>query len=314
MLLALTPNPSIDRTLVVPHFRHAEVTRATERHDAAGGKGLNVARIARSIGLPALACGPLGGATGRQIAALAAEEGLQANWFWMSSGESRICLLINDLQQQDSLVINEPGPQMASADWDGFALLVRQQAADATGVSFSGSLMPGVAPEWFGRLVADLLSEGRTVFIDSSGAPLRVAIDLPVALIKINAHELGDVLGRQIENAEQALIAAQEVLARGPQAVIVTLGKDGAIATDRKGAWSAQTEPISVVSPVGSGDAVLTGAAEVLLRGGSLSQALRFGVACGAANALTLGGGIVRPSDVERLLKSSQLRQLPTAF
>jgi fructose-1-phosphate kinase PfkB-like protein len=170
--------------------------------------------------------------------------------------------------------------------------------------------MPGVELDWFRRLVTDLLADGRTIFIDTSGAPLRTALHLPVALIKINAHELGDALGRPIANAEQALIAGQEILERGPQAVIVTLGKDGAIAVDRTGAWSANTQPITVVSPVGSGDAVLTGAASILLRGGSLSEALRLGVACGAANALTLGGGIVQLSDLEWLLQSSEIRAL----
>jgi 1-phosphofructokinase family hexose kinase len=310
MLLALTPNPSIDRTLVVPGFRHADVTRVTRRQDAAGGKGLNVARIARTIGLPVRACAPLGGETGQRIEELAANEGLDADWFWMAAGESRICLLITDLQQHDTLVINEPGPNMSADDWAGFELLVRQQAAAASGISFSGSLMPGVELDWFRRLVTDLLADGRTIFIDTSGAPLRTALHLPVALIKINAHELGDALGRPIANAEQALIAGQEILERGPQAVIVTLGKDGAIAVDRTGAWSANTQPITVVSPVGSGDAVLTGAASILLRGGSLSEALRLGVACGAANALTLGGGIVQLSDLEWLLQSSEIRAL----
>ncbi|MDZ4720730.1 MAG: 1-phosphofructokinase family hexose kinase [Roseiflexaceae bacterium] len=310
MLLALTPNPSIDRTLVVPGFRHAEVTRATQRHDAAGGKGLNVARIARTIGLPVLACAPLGGETGQQINILAMNEGIDTCWFWMAEGESRICLLINDLQAHDTLVINEPGPYMSADDWAGFALLVRQQAAAASGVSFSGSLMPGVEQDWFRRLVAELLVDGRTIFIDTSGAPLRTAIDLPVALIKVNAHELGDALGRQITNAEQAVIAGREILERGPQAVIVTLGKDGAIAVDRTGAWIARTEPITVVSPVGSGDAVLTGTVCMLLRGRSLSEALRMGVACGAANALTLGGGVIRPSDLERLLMGSELHAI----
>src|SRR5262245_48568098 len=145
MLLAITTNPAIDRTLVVPGFRSAEVTRAAERRDAAGGKGLNVARVAAAIDLPVRACAPLGGPTGRRIAELAAADGLEARWFWMASGESRICLLITDPEAQDTLVVNENGPIMSEADWHGFAALVRSEAAKVAGISFSGSLMPGVA-------------------------------------------------------------------------------------------------------------------------------------------------------------------------
>jgi fructose-1-phosphate kinase PfkB-like protein len=92
--------------------------------------------------------------------------------------------------------------------------------------------------------------------------------------------------------------------------VIVTLGKEGAIAVNRDGSWHAYTAPIRVVSPVGSGDAVLAGAASVLLRGGDLGAALRMGVACGAANALTLGAGVVHLSDLDSLWMGAEVRLL----
>jgi 1-phosphofructokinase family hexose kinase len=306
MLLAITTNPAIDRTLVVPGFRRAEVTRAAERHDAAGGKGLNVARVAGAIDLPVRACAPLGGPTGRRIAELASADGLDARWFWMNSGESRICLLITDPEAQDTLVINENGPPMAEEDWRGFAALVRAEAAETGGVSFSGSLMPGVSAEAFAALLGTLIDDGRRVLVDTSGAPLRAALDLPVALLKINAHELGDALGTAIDGPHTAAEAARTVLERGPRAVIVTLGAAGGVAADREGAWYSRTPPITLVSPVGSGDAVLAGAARVLLDGGSLVEALRMGVACGAANAMMLGAGVVQRADLAWLLPETE--------
>ena len=304
MLLALTTNPAIDRTLVVPGFRHGEVTRVTEKRDAAGGKGLNVARVAHRLGYPVRACGPLGGYTGRDIADLTAAEAIEGAWFWMQQGASRVCLLISDLATQDSLVINEPGPPMHPNDWQGFAAFVQQQAGSAAAVSFSGSLMPGVSMDAYRSLVQALLQDGRAVYVDISGEPLRATLDLPIALLKVNTHELGAALGRSISGPAEAIAAAQYVCAQpsGPRMVVVTLGAAGAIACDEQGVWHAQTPPIQLVSPVGSGDSVLAGMAVELLQGASSDQALLTGVAAGAANAQTLGGGNIDPAEVQRLV------------
>src|SRR5262245_20139902 len=137
MLLSLTPNPAIDRTLIVPGFRTAEVTRIAEMHDVAGGKGLNVVRVARTLGVPVRACGPLGGASGRRIAALAEAEGFDGRWSWLDDGESRTCLIVLDPSVPDTLVINERGPQISADDWERLAALVHTEAAGATAVAVS---------------------------------------------------------------------------------------------------------------------------------------------------------------------------------
>jgi 1-phosphofructokinase len=309
MLLCLTPNPAIDRVLVVPGFRNAEVCRVTERRDQAGGKGLNVARAARTLGLAARACGPLAGDTGRRIAALAANEGLDARWAWLPEGESRVCVLVTDTAARDTLTINEPGPHFAPAAWQLLAEHVRAVAAGAAALASSGSLPPGVAPGPFLELLAEV-GGGIPVYLDTSGATLVAALDQPLAMLKVNAHELGDALGEPITTPAEAARAAERVRTRGPRAVIVTLGAQGAVAADQSGAWWARPPAITPVSPVGSGDAVLAGAAAGFDRGGSLADMLRLGVACGAANALVLGAGVMRPEDVERLHAETTLTEI----
>ncbi|MFO7166659.1 MAG: hexose kinase [Chloroflexota bacterium] len=309
MLLCLTPNPAIDRVLVVPGFRNAEVCRVTERRDLAGGKGLNVARAARTLGFPARACGPLAGDTGRTIAALAAAEGLDATWAWLPAGESRICVLVTDPQAHDTLTINEPGPHLSPEAWELVAAHIRGAASDATALASSGSLPPGVAPAAF----LDLLSEigaARPVYLDTSGATLAAALDRALAMLKVNAHELGEALGRSIETPQEAAEAARAVHKRGPRTVVVTLGRHGAVAVAGEEAWWALPPAIAPVSPVGSGDTLLAGVAAATLRGASLPDALRLGVACGAANALVLGAGVMHSEDVERLHAATQLTRL----
>jgi 1-phosphofructokinase family hexose kinase len=309
MLLALTPNPAIDRTLVVPGFRHSDVTRSAERRDAAGGKGLNVARVARMLGTAVRALGPLAGYNGRLIAELAEADRLDTRWAWLPTGESRICLLITDLDTRDTLVINEHGPALQPEGWLALEQLIRSEARTATALASSGSLLPGAPVAEFLALLASLAPE-LMVLLDCSGVVLRGALDLPLALLKINQHELGDALGHPISNAAEAAAAARLVCRRGPRAAIVTLGKHGAVAANAGGAWAARTPPLDAISPVGSGDAVMAGAASALLGGADLAEALRLGVACGGANALTLGAGAVRPDDLARLLPSTELERL----
>jgi 1-phosphofructokinase family hexose kinase len=309
MLLALTPNPAIDRTLVVYGFRHADVTRVAERHDAAGGKGLNVARVARTLGTEVRALGLLGGHTGRVIADLAEAEGIDARWAWLAQGESRVCLLVSDPAAHDTLVINEHGPLVDEQGWDALETLLRSEVRHASALTSSGSLPPGAPVDRFHSLLADLLGQVM-VLLDTSGAVLRGALDLPLTMLKINHHEIGDVLGRSIDTPADAAAAAREVCRRGPHSVVVTLGKYGAVAANGATAWFARTPELPPLSPVGSGDAVMAGAASTLLAGGSLSEALQLGVAAGAANVLTLGAGVVRPDDLVRLLPQITLERL----
>ncbi len=306
MLLCFTPNPAIDRVLLAPGFRHAESVRVADARESAGGKGINVARVALALGLPARVCGPLAGANGRRIAALADDEGFDTRWCWLADGESRVCMLVIDEAAPDTLVINERGPTTSAADWDALARLVTIEAAQADAVTVSGSLPPGVAADTLAALLRELSSH-QAVYLDTSGTALIAALDLPLALLKVNAEELGQALGTPIATPAEACAAAIRVQARGPLAVIVTLGPAGAVAVDTNGAWLARPPAIAAISAVGSGDAMLAGVAAALAEQRGLNEALRLGVACGAANTLTIGAGIVRADDIARLRAATTL-------
>jgi 1-phosphofructokinase family hexose kinase len=292
--------------LLAPGFRQAESVRVADAREAAGGKGVNVARVARTLGLPARICGPLAGTNGRRIAALAEAEGFDTRWSWLAEGESRICMLVIDQDAPDTLVINERGPATGAADWDALARLVKGEAAQASAVAVSGSLPPGVPAEELIALLHEL--SGRSpIYLDTSGAALAAALDLPLALLKINAEELSEALGIPITTPAQARAAAAHVQSRGPAAVIVSLGPAGAVAVDTSGAWLAQSPPIAAISAVGSGDALLAGVAMALAGERGLAEALRLGVACGAANTLAIGAGILHIDDVTRLRAATML-------
>lgn len=284
MILTLTCNPACDRTLIVPGFRHSDVTRVQSRHDAAGGKGLNVARALATLGGTYQAIAPLGGATGAHVAALAASEGLQLTVVPIHD-QTRTCLLITDPATPDQLVINEPGPQLSTPEWQALQQTVITAATTAKFLSISGSLPAGVTAQQLRQLI-DAVPATCTVLLDTSGAPLQACLDARIGLLKINASELAQAIGQAITTHAEVVTAARQVCVRGAHAVVITRGAAGAIAVDAHGACYVAAPTIHAVSPVGSGDCTLAGIALALQQGLSLAQALCCGVAAGSANAL----------------------------
>jgi 1-phosphofructokinase family hexose kinase len=312
MLLTITPNPTIDRMLHVPTLTMGLVHRATSVQVGAGGKGLNVARAARTLGSEILVTAPLAGHSGRLMADLLAEEGLPANWHWLESGETRACELVTH-DSGDATVINEPGETMSPPAWADFAGHVERLARQARAVAFCGSLLPGVEPEALGVLARKLASTQRAVYLDTSAEPLAAVLVQPSGLcLKVNRAELAAGLGRSVEDfsTRQMVEAGRELLARGAALVIITLGGEGALAIAPEGCWQASAPRVKVVSTIGSGDAFLAGLAVARLQGRSLEAGLALGVACGAANATSNRPGRFEYGLVETLLSQVSLKQL----
>lgn len=308
MILCVTANPALDRTLVVPGFTAGRIFRPDSLLVAAGGKGINVARALRTLGGEALCAGFLAGHSGRLLAELAEQEGLPGAWTWVD-GESRACTILAD-PNAEATVINESGPTVTSADWERLAADVMRESARAEAVCFSGSLPPGSPPESFAQLVKTLREAGRTVWGDTSGKALAAALAVPGVYIKVNGDEAGDVLGRKIEDASSAADAAREIQARTGGVAVLTLGARGAVIAQEGQRWHAQPPTLKVVSAVGSGDSFLGGLALAFAQGYAPDEALRQAAAAGAANALSIGGGSFSRADFENVLAGTTARAL----
>jgi 1-phosphofructokinase family hexose kinase len=309
LLLCVTPNLAVDRTLVVPGFAAGRVWRAERVLAAAGGKGVNVARAARALGHRALCAGLKAGPTGEAAARSAADEGLEARWT-PAEGDSRVCVVVVDPRGGGATVINEPGRPIDAHAWQALAADVQALAVRAEAVCLSGSLPPGVPEGGFAGLIAALGAAGRRVWVDTSGAALAEAAGAAPFGLKVNAEEAGHCLGAVPETPEQAAAAAGGLRARGIAAVAITLGGAGAVLSIGEGTWHAVTPPVVEVSAVGSGDAFLAGLAGGLAAGGSAPEALREAVGAGAANALDIGGGVFAPEEARRLAAAASLRRL----
>ena len=308
MILCITPNPAIDRTLVLPSLSLGKVHRAQRTIVAAGGKGLNVARTIRILDGEPFCLGFAGGHSGRLLADLAQSEGLSSRWTW-TDAETRTCTILV-AQDVDATVINEPGMPHATSDWKRLQRDVYEQLSAANLVCISGSLPPAASTEDFQGLLRMLVNAGKHTWVDTSGSALRAALTHPGICIKVNANEIGEILGFEVNDFDSCRRALTMLKERGVTAAVITLGSRGALLATKEGMWQAQGPHVNVISTVGSGDAFLGGLVSALDIGKDWSDALRNAIAAGTANALSAGGGQFTLQEFEEIRQQIQVQDL----
>jgi 1-phosphofructokinase family hexose kinase len=309
MILTVTPNPSIDREILVPGFRLGAIHRPQQVISLAGGKGLNVARTIKRLGGEVCACTLLGGHNGRWIEAQLESEGIPLFSAW-GVGETRISTSIADPENHKLTEIYEGGPQIDRETWERFEAAYQSALPQAEWVTFSGSLPPGAPQDGYLRLLRRAQEMDILVLVDTHGETLHEIIPQGPWLVKVNAEEAGEILGQSITTITQAGVAARRICERGARTAIVTLGAQGAVAAHESQAWYAQAPQVEVLAAVGSGDALLGGFVLGVSRGMPMLDALRLGVAAGAANAATLGTGLVEKEIVEGLLEKIEIQRI----
>jgi 1-phosphofructokinase family hexose kinase len=301
-LITVTPNPAIDRSYDLPaDFRLGEVFRAGRIGLGAGGKGVNVARVAKRLGIGAYATGFLGERNGASFRQLLSDEGLE-HGFIDVAGECRLSIILLDSAKHRQTVINEAGPQVSEGEWAALIERICDLAKPDAWVALCGSVPPGCPTDLYARLIERLRGIGARTAVDSSGEPLRLAAQARPDLIKTNLSELSGV-GLSDLGASELGKAAKDVRKRfGVKMVAVTAGSDGAVLASENGTFLAGTPAVDVVSAVGSGDSFLAGMlAGLICHLGDEQLALRRAVACGAANAMTELAGDVDPEQIADL-------------
>jgi 1-phosphofructokinase len=306
MILCITPNPAIDRTLIVPGFRPGTLCRPTRTIVAAGGKGLNVARAVRVLGGEAVCAGLLGGHAGRLISELVEKEGLAGAWTWVE-GESRTCIILVNPENGVVTEVCEQRSPILADDWFRLQADVLREATRADCVCLSGSLPPGCPPDAPAGLIRAIRAAGRPMWVDTSGTALRAALTAGPTGIKVNATEAGEILGEEMADVEAASRAAAKFQRMGVGSVVLTLGREGAMLATDAGTWWARPPALRTVSAVGSGDSFLAGLITALVAGEPPPQALRHAVAAGAANALNPGGAQFELRDFNAALEATSV-------
>jgi 1-phosphofructokinase len=292
VIVTLTPNPSVDRTVEIDALVRGAVLRSTGTRVDAGGKGVNVSRALSVHGHPTRAVLPVGGAVGGQLVALLRGTDLEVVAVPVA-GEVRANVSV---VEPDGTVtkLNEAGPRLSADEVDALVAATVAASEDASWVVLSGSLPPGCPDDLYARLLGLLACP---VALDSSGGPLTAALAAGPALVKPNREELEDATGLTVTTVGEAVDAARTLLDRGAGAVLASLGSDGAVLVQPDGAWYGEAAVDAPVSSVGAGDTALAGFLSVGGRGPSaLAEALAFG----AAAVRMPGSRVPRPADLDR--------------
>lgn len=292
MIVTVTLNAAVDKTFQVPGFGIGRVYRPTSARIVAGGKGINVARVYRTLGGEAHATGFVGGAIGMQIRRGLVAEGMPHSFVRIEC-ESRECIAVIDPETWSQTEVNENGPEVSCLETAAVSRRVRSlcRRLRPEWLVISGSAPPGVPVDTYASMCADAQRLGIRVAVDASGDLLRCASEAGPDLLKPNNYELASIAGCDPDDDADLREAARLVVDRGVGAVALTLGGRGSVYMDRTGGWAAQAPTIRFVSAVGSGDAYLAALLWAMGKGSSAPECLRLAVGAGSANAEVSGAG-----------------------
>jgi 1-phosphofructokinase family hexose kinase len=312
MIITVTLNAAIDKTLAVPNFRLGRRHRSVEQTAMAGGKGVNVARALKALGEPVIATGVAGGPTGTRIIEHLTEEGV-LNDFVRIREESRTSTAVVDPTSGEQTEINEPGPLVSDGELELFVDKLFYLAKGAEVCVFAGSLPRGVDPVLYGRLIEELKRLGVGTVLDSEGEPLRIGTRHGPDVVSPNELEAEGLVGHEFSDEADRRTAVGEMVELGARESIMTLA-EGCLAMLWEGGerrlYRATLEPLEPVSAVGSGDAFLAGFAAARYGDRTAEDCLRFAVACGAESTQHFGAGVIEPREVERLVPEVRVETL----
>ena len=312
MILTVTLNAAIDRTIAVPNFRLGHRHRAVETRSTAGGKGVNVARALRLLGKPVIAAGLAGGATGTRLVEQLRAESVLAE-FTRIAGESRTNLAVIDPTSGEQTEINDRGPDVSAEEIELFVERLLYLAQGASACVLAGSVPPGTPDDLYARLVVALRGLGVLTVLDAAGEQMRAGLRAGPAVVAPNVVEAEEAVGHEFNDADDLALGLTGLLEMGAGEAIITT-ETGCVAIVGEGAerrrLEARIEQLEPVATVGSGDSFLAGYVAARHEGAAPGECLAFGVACGAESTQHFGAGTLDRREAERLLGRVEVSEL----
>ncbi len=312
MILTVTLNAAVDRTLTVPNFEVGFRHRATETITLPGGKGVNVARVVKTLGQPVIATGFAGGRTGDRIIADLNRDGILSD-FVQIEGVSRTSTAVVDPTTGRTTEINEYGPHITPGELDLMLEKIDYLLKAADLVVAAGSLPRGLEPSFYADLIGRLKAAGIPVLFDTYGEALRYGIKAGPDVVFPNQVEAEMVVGYEFSSNGDFVRAAGNLREIGATSAVIK-SKMGCVAQivhdGRVHTIMGKAPQVEAVSTVGSGDSIVGGYAARVLEGAPPEECLRFALACAAANALQPGAGVFDPKDADRLAPGVEIEEV----
>ncbi len=308
-ILCLGTTPAVQRVMVFRKLTLDAVNRAATTLDGAAGKSINVAKVLKTLGGEPVATGFLGGDRGEFLRVALMEKGIESDFVAVST-RTRQCLTMIDESAGTHTELVEESHPVQPADFDKLLAVVRRRVSECRAVVMSGTIVTGGPAGWYFDCTQLAAKTGALSVVDAQGAALVEALKARPGLVKPNRSELAATVGCELKDEAGVMKAMRELGERGAQRVVVTAGKEPALAFDGKVFRRIVLPKIEVMNPIGSGDACTAGLVLRLARGDDLGEACRWGAAAGAANALTLMPGEVDGEDVKRLAREVEVHKI----
>jgi 1-phosphofructokinase/tagatose 6-phosphate kinase len=312
MIVTVTLNAAVDRTLLVPNFQLGQRHRASVGLLSAGGKGINVARALKRLGGPVVCTGLAGGRNGTLLVEELTQEGI-LNDFVRIRGESRTSTAVLDPTANTYTEINEWGPEVAEDELDTLREKLAYLTQGAEFVVFAGSLPRGVDPEFYPEAIRDAGRRHQLTVVDTDGEGLRLALGAEPYLVAPNVREAEALVGHEFVDEEDLATGLDEIADLGARNVLITL-ESGCYALLREDRTEfrlrARAPELEAVSTIGAGDTLLAGFLAARVAGRSFEDAVRSAVATGAASVLEPGPGRFDPREASRLTPLVSIERL----
>ena len=315
MIVTVTMNAALDRTLTVPNFQRGQRHRASQGLTLAGGKGINIARALKGLDVPVVATGLAGGRTGTRIVEELTSEAI-LNDFVRIADESRTSTAVVDPTASSYTEINEWGPQVHSDELDHLAEKLRYLARGASFMVFAGSLPRGVSDDFYAEAIRELNRRGVRTVLDSEGRPLRLGVEAEPFLVSPNQHEAEGLVGHEFSEERDFMDALETIANMGAKNVLIseTAGCFALAREDRRTRLFHAVPPeVEPISAVGAGDVLL--AAFIAGRFGEtpLEETLARAVAAAAASTQEVGAGRFDLRELGRLSEGVRVEELEPA-
>ena len=309
MILTVTANAAIDKRYVVERYGVGNVNRVKSCTANAGGKGINVARVAAIVGEKLTATGFLGGHAGKFIHERVEARGIKSDFVWCE-GESRTCINIWDEVNEQQTEFLEPGFAVTKEDCDRLIEKFCQILPEAKVVTIDGSTPKGADSSLYKRMIRAARDAGVPVLLDSSGQLLEDCLLERPFMIKPNIDEIRQLTHRPMNSRESILRAARDLHDDGIETVVISLGGKGSLVSCQEGVFDVKVPKLETVNTVGCGDSMIAGFAVGISRGLCMEEIIRLASAVSAANALRQETGFVLMEDVERLLPQIEIKKI----
>ena len=301
MITTITLNPSVDRRYMIDDFEAGQIFRTSSYGATAGGKGLNVTRVASALGEKVLATGLLGGKSGELIEAeLDKVEGVSYD-FVKIEGETRSCIAIVSAGGGQTEIL-ESGPTVFEQDVERFLTHYKSLLEKSSIIVASGSILAGMPKTIYADLIKMAKEQNVPFLLDTSGIALQEGIKAGPTLVKSNLEELEAYVGRKLVNEADVVRAGKQLAENGIVYVVISLGGEGSIVIHHNKVYRVRLPKVEVINPVGSGDSMVAGFAVGLARNYDLIQTIKLASASGTANAVEQSTGSINLEKVEELI------------